>query len=456
MSDGIEQDIVYRDQDRFSYQELRARIARLANALAALGVARGSTVAFMDWNSHRFLEAAFAVPMMGAVLHAVNHQLEPSELVAALARSQATLLIAHADFAPVVDRLRAELPQLRHCIIIEEGLARITAEGLLGYEALVQGQADLFPFHEFDENTPALSFGARSANGAIQVRRFTHRQIVLHAQAALGVLASGADRPGLRQGDVYMPLTALCHAHAWSLPYVATSLGVKQVYPGRQQALMLAQWIRNEGVTFSHGTSAAVDGVLCTPNPGAAVLRGWQVLMDGARHFRQGPALGHVACSPAWLDQDLAQAPEAIRLWLGGCFHMQDLSEVARRLALDRTTLEEDGLEAAGERVSFRLLETLIARHSLVDEVAVVAVSDGAHGQRPLAVVVPKTGDTSSLENSLQNYLHAYVSSGLLPWSAVPKRVQVAQTLARTAAGKVDRDALARALNALNRAGLLI
>ena len=64
-----EQEIVYRDQMRYSYPTLRERIGRLASALTRLGVGAGDTVAVMDWDSHRYLECYFAVPMMGAVLH---------------------------------------------------------------------------------------------------------------------------------------------------------------------------------------------------------------------------------------------------------------------------------------------------------------------------------------------------------------------------------------------------
>ena len=62
-------EIVYADKLRYSYQTLNQRIRRLANALTAAGVKAGDTVALLDWDSHRYLECFFAVPMIGAVLH---------------------------------------------------------------------------------------------------------------------------------------------------------------------------------------------------------------------------------------------------------------------------------------------------------------------------------------------------------------------------------------------------
>ncbi|HKT95539.1 MAG TPA: AMP-binding protein, partial [Paraburkholderia sp.] len=72
--------IVYRGKVRMTYAQLNERIARLANGLQRLGVEHGTTVAVMDWDSHRYLECYFAVPMMGAVLQTVNIRLSQAEI----------------------------------------------------------------------------------------------------------------------------------------------------------------------------------------------------------------------------------------------------------------------------------------------------------------------------------------------------------------------------------------
>src|ERR1700758_5003991 len=75
-----EQEIVYRDVKRYPYRQLRQRIGQLANGLTELGVRPGDTVAVMDWDSHRYLECYFAVPMMGVVLQTVNIRLSPEQI----------------------------------------------------------------------------------------------------------------------------------------------------------------------------------------------------------------------------------------------------------------------------------------------------------------------------------------------------------------------------------------
>ena len=70
-----DQEIFYRDQLTITYKVWKERVNRLANALTSIGVVEGNTVAVMDWDSHRYLEAYYAVPMIGAVLHTINVRL---------------------------------------------------------------------------------------------------------------------------------------------------------------------------------------------------------------------------------------------------------------------------------------------------------------------------------------------------------------------------------------------
>jgi acyl-CoA synthetase (AMP-forming)/AMP-acid ligase II len=82
------QEIVYRDRARYTYREFRERLGRLGSALTKLGVAPGTTVAVMDWDSHRYLECYFAIPMLGAVLQTVNVRLAPQQILFTLKDSR--------------------------------------------------------------------------------------------------------------------------------------------------------------------------------------------------------------------------------------------------------------------------------------------------------------------------------------------------------------------------------
>jgi len=279
-----DQEIVYRDQHRETYREMSERINRLAGALAMLGTAQGDTVAVMDWDSHRYLEAYFAVPMMGAVLQTVNPRLSPEQLIYCLQSTGASVLIFHHDFAPLVEGILENLPKLRHRIIIADGSEQsLTAVCEGEYEELLASRSSWFDFPTFDENALATTFHTTGTTGNPKAVSFSHRQLVLHTMAMMAALATQPDGQAFRRSDVYMPLTPLFHVHAWGMPYVATMAGVKQVYPGRYEPAMLLKLKQNEDVTFSHCVPTVLQMIL--DGLGAAAIENvgpWTMIIGGS------------------------------------------------------------------------------------------------------------------------------------------------------------------------------
>ena len=109
LAHAADQEIVYRDLGRYTYRDFAARVARLAAGLASLGVEPGHTVGVMDWDSHRYLECFFAVPMMGAILHTVNVRLSPEQILYTVNHAEDDVLLVNAEFLPVLEEIRDRL-----------------------------------------------------------------------------------------------------------------------------------------------------------------------------------------------------------------------------------------------------------------------------------------------------------------------------------------------------------
>ena len=88
---------------RHSYRVFRERVGRLANGLARLGVKAGDTVAVMDWDSHRYLECMFAVPMMGATLHTINVRLSPEQILYTMNHARDDVVLVNSEFVPMLE-----------------------------------------------------------------------------------------------------------------------------------------------------------------------------------------------------------------------------------------------------------------------------------------------------------------------------------------------------------------
>ena len=113
----------------------------------------------------------------------------------------------------------------------DDGLPATSLEFAGEYEELLAACEPMTEFPDFDENTRATTFYSTGTTGLPKGVYFSHRQLVLHTLAALATITS-ANQGRLCRQDVYMPLTPMFHVHAWGIPYVATMIGVKQVYPG--------------------------------------------------------------------------------------------------------------------------------------------------------------------------------------------------------------------------------
>jgi fatty-acyl-CoA synthase len=278
------QQIVYRDRVRYDYTEFHRRIGRLAQALSRLGVESGMTVAVMDWDSHRYLECFFAIPMMGAVLQTVNVRLPATQLAYTLNHANAEVLLVNQEFLPLLDAIRTDLPALRHVILIADGhtVTNAPAGVAAEYEDALAAESGDFPFADFDENAIATTFYTTGTTGHPKGVCFSHRQLVLHTLALMGACGSPAYGQSFRHGDVYMPLTPMFHVHAWGNPFVATLLGVKQVYPGHYVPADILELRAREGVTYSHCVPTILQMLLQAADAGSHNLRGWKICVGGS------------------------------------------------------------------------------------------------------------------------------------------------------------------------------
>ena len=279
-------EIVYATRSRYGYRELRRRIGRLAAGLASLGVERGATVAVMDWDSPRYLECFFAIPMMGAVLHTINVRLSPDQILYTINHAEDDVILVHEDFIPLIAQIRERFDRMPKLVLVRDDDSTPAPdhgiEFAAAYEPLLERGGDGHDFPALDERTRATTFYTTGTTGDPKGVWYTHRQLVLHTLGTLGAIASGGGHARLHRDDVYMPITPMFHVHGWGMPFVATTLGIKQVYPGRYEPEKLLRLIEREGVTFSHCVPTILHMLLSDPAAREIDLGGWKVVVGGS------------------------------------------------------------------------------------------------------------------------------------------------------------------------------
>ena len=279
-----DQEISYRGSLRYNYREFRQRLGQLANALTALGVEAGQTVAVMDWDSHRYLECFFAVPMMGAILQTVNVRLSAEQILYTLNHAEADVVLVNEEFFPLLASIAPRLTRVRHFVLISDEAAHKEAPVTLAgeYEALLGATAADYNFPDFDENAQATVFYTTGTTGDPKGVFFSHRQLVLHTLALASALGTAPGQGRMHREDVYMPITPMFHVHAWGFPYLATMLGLRQVYPGKYMPDSLLRLIREEKVTYSHCVPTILHMLLTHPHSAEVDFSGWKVVIGGS------------------------------------------------------------------------------------------------------------------------------------------------------------------------------
>ena len=284
MAHAPDQEIVYRDLRRHSYRVFRERIGRLASGLAELGVKPGDVVAVLDWDSHRYLECYFAVPMMGAVLQTVNFSLPPEALLFAMNDAAPSTVLVNADFLPLMEKLADKLPSVRKYVLAprSQGAADDAPADRMRIRGHAGGQFALLPVsglrrehprddvsHHGHDRPPEGGLFQPPPAGAAYARH--HRGIRLRAEP-------GTDPPGRRLYAFDADVSCPCLGQPVPLHHD----GPKQVYPGRYAPDVLLGLIAREGVTSTHCVPTILQMLLSAPGSKDVDLTKLKMVVGGS------------------------------------------------------------------------------------------------------------------------------------------------------------------------------
>src|SRR5215472_18814408 len=115
-----EQEIVSTNTVRLTYRRFAERVGRLASGLAGLGVRPGDTVGVMDWDTTRYLECFFAVPMMAAVLHTINVRLSPDQMLYTINHAEDDIILANSEFLPVLEQIWERVDPGKKLVLLDD------------------------------------------------------------------------------------------------------------------------------------------------------------------------------------------------------------------------------------------------------------------------------------------------------------------------------------------------
>jgi fatty-acyl-CoA synthase len=244
---------------RYTYADMYARAGRLANALDRLGISADGRVATFAWNTYRHLEAYFAAPCSGRVLHTLNIRLFPDHVIYIANHAEDEVVLIDASLLPAVEKLAPHFKTVKHFVIMADGALPATSlPNAIGYEELLAGESPDYAWPEVAENSASAMCYTSGTTGNPKGAVYSHRSMFLHS-----MMVCLKDTVAVSETDTVLPVVPMFHANAWGLPYGATLAGSKQVFPGPfLDGKSLAELIQGERVTVAAGVPTIWAGLL--------------------------------------------------------------------------------------------------------------------------------------------------------------------------------------------------
>jgi acyl-CoA synthetase (AMP-forming)/AMP-acid ligase II len=478
---------------RLTYAQFDARVNRLANALARLGIGRGDHVALLQYNYPETLESMFACFKAGCAVVPINFRLHPNEYAFIVDHSEAKALILSGEFNDDVLAIRDRIRGAQHLITLAGGRGP-----LLEYEALLAAEPAAWTDVAAHPDDLAWLFYTSGTTGLPKGAMLTHRNLLAMTMNVYADIA-----PGLGPADVVLHAAPLSHGSGlYALPNVAKAaahviLESKTFDPERVLATIEQFHVTNMFAAPTMVTrmveSPAIDRHdhrslrACIYGGGPMLVADLKAAMRGlgpclVQLYGQAespmtitylPHRDHVLDGTADQERRLASAgfartdvevrvvgPDGTDLPPGGIGEIATRSDLvmkgywrnpeATAAAIrdgwlytgDVGYLDEAGylfildrskdmIISGGENIYPREVEEVIIRHPAVREVAVIGVPDPAWGEAVKALVVVKPGGVLSEQDVI-----AWCKEGLASYKK-PRSVEFVAELPKNNYGKV-------------------
>ncbi len=245
---------------RATFAEVGANARKFAAALADLGVGPGDRVATLCWNSQEHLEAYFAVPCMGAVLHTLNLRLPPGQLAHIVNHAEDKIVLVDASLLPLLAAIVSQFTTVEAFVVIGAGDTSVLGGRIPvhSYADLLAAAPDSFEWPELDEKSPASMCYTSGTTGDPKGVVYSHRSIYLHALATLANTATGSS-----ESDRALVVVPMFHVNAWGIPFGSFLSGATMLMPGPHMTpAALCDLAEAEKATFIAAVPTLWAGIL--------------------------------------------------------------------------------------------------------------------------------------------------------------------------------------------------
>ncbi|MBP5855487.1 acyl-CoA synthetase [Marivibrio halodurans] len=246
---------------RITYGEFLKRVRRFASALAKRGIGKGDTVSVMALNTPALLEAHYAVPMVGAVLNAINTRLDPATVAFILTHGEAKAVFTDRELNPIMGPALEQLDRKPDFVVDIDDAEAAEGEfvGEIEYEAfLEQGDPDhpiTLPADEWD--SLCLNYTSGTTGNP--------KGVVYHHRGAYLNALSNAMTFNLTRESVYLWTLPMFHCNGWTYTWAVTAACGTHVCLRKVDPAKIFPMIAEHGVTHMCGAPIVLTMLIHAP-----------------------------------------------------------------------------------------------------------------------------------------------------------------------------------------------
>lgn len=232
---------------QFTWADIYSRSKQLASALNSQGISTGDTVSILSPNNTALFECHFAIPMVGAVINAINTRLEAETIGYILNDSDAKVLIFDSSLAQVVTAAIEQCERIIQLIEVTRELSPRVIEGAQCYESFLDLGDSNYEWRLPKDEWQALALNYTSGtSGRPKGVVYHHRGSYL---MALGTIAAWQ----LPSSSVYLYTVPMFHCNGWGHAWTMALTGGTVVCPQEISAKEIYRCIAENGVTHFGG-----------------------------------------------------------------------------------------------------------------------------------------------------------------------------------------------------------
>ena len=254
-----EKTAVVNGERTLTYREMAKLTTRVANSLRALGVEAGDRVAFLCPNIPEMLVAHFAVPLLGAVLVAVNTRLSPEEIRYILDHSGSRVLVGDTELLARLDDIVDGLETVENIVAVDETGTKAPFPTIAWDDFLAGGSDDALSWAVDDEERTISINYTSGTTGRPKGVMYTHRGAYLNA---LGEIIHSRHTPD----SVYLWTLPMFHCNGWCTTWGVTAIGGTHVCLRAVDAGRIWELIDDQGVTHLNAAPTVLIGLVNHPD----------------------------------------------------------------------------------------------------------------------------------------------------------------------------------------------